>query len=50
MKKDILTSVRVTRGTMDKLRSIANREETSVAAIIRKAVVLFLSRKSDRVQ
>ena len=49
-KKEILTSVRLSKDTAEKLKAIANRKETSIAAIVREAVVLFLENKSNVVQ
>ena len=49
-KKEVLTSIRITRETMDKLQRIATRKETSVAALVREAVVIFLAKKSNGLQ
>ena len=49
-KKEILTSVRLSKDTAEKLKNIANRKETSIAALIREAVVLFLAKKSHEIK
>lgn len=49
-KKEVLTTIRVTRETMEKLQRIANRKETSVAALVREAVIIFLAKKSNVIQ
>ena len=46
-KKEILTSVRLSKDTSDKLKKIADHRETSIAAVIREAVILFLAKKSN---
>lgn len=49
-RKEILTSVRLSKDTAEKLKSIANHRETSIAAVIREAVIVFLAKKSSEIQ
>lgn len=49
-KKEVLTSVRFSRETYARLKELANSKETTVAAIVREATVIFLSSKSNKIQ